>query len=121
MVDPSLLEIQIQESILDQPLVMGSVELAPSKVHQVFSFESGPHTPHVLLVSSDSLDLEKDSPVPIPQEVGPSPPLMEVLEDLPPTFEMEVMEDAPSSSITPGEDHLGSMVAPPSSLVASFD
>ena len=31
------------------------------------------------------------------------------------------MEDAPSSSITPGEDHLSSMVAPPSSLVASFD
>ena len=45
---------------------------------------------------------------------------MEVPEDTPPTFEMEVVEDAPSS-VTPWEDHLGSMVAPPSSLVASFD
>ena len=47
--------------------------------------------------------------------------MMEVLEDTPPTFEMEVVEDAPSSSVTLGEDHLSSMVAPPSSLVASFD
>ena len=31
------------------------------------------------------------------------------------------MEDSPSSSITPREDHISSMVAPPSSLVASFD
>ena len=34
---------------------------------------------------------------------------------------MEVVEDAPSSSVTLGEDHLGSMVAPLSSLVSSFD
>ena len=46
---------------------------------------------------------------------------MEVLEDTPPDFMMEVMEDAPSSPVTPREDHLGSMVAPPSSLVTSFD
>ena len=46
---------------------------------------------------------------------------MEVPKDTPPAFKMEVVEDAPSSSITPGEDHLGSMVAPPSSLVTSFD
>ena len=83
--------------------------------------EIGPHITQVLLVSSDSSDLEKDSPVPISQEVAPPPPVMEVLEDTPPAFEMEVMEDAPSSSVTSGEDLLGSMVAPPSSLVASFD
>ena len=47
--------------------------------------------------------------------------MMEVPEDTPPTFEMEVVVDALSSSVTPGEDHLGSMVAPPSSLVTSFD
>ena len=46
--------------------------------------------------------------------------MMEVPEDTPPTFEMEVVEDAPSP-VTPGEDHLGPMVSPPSSLVASFD
>ena len=46
---------------------------------------------------------------------------MEVLEDTLPNSVMEVMEDAPSSIITPGEDHLSSMVAPPSSLVTSFD
>ena len=67
LVDPAPLEIKIQESIPDQPLVMGSIELAPSMVHQVFSVESGSHIPQVLLVSSDSSDLEKDSPVPISQ------------------------------------------------------
>ena len=121
LVDPAPSKIQIQESAPDQPLVVGSVELAPSMVHQVFFVESGPHTPHVLLVSSDSSDLEKYSPVPGPQEVAPPPPLMEVPEDTPPAFEMEVMEDAPSSSVTLGEDHLSSMVPPSSSLVASFD
>ena len=45
---------------------------------------------------------------------------MEAPEDIPPAFEMEVMEDAPSL-VTPGEDLLGSMVSPPSTLVASFD
>ena len=120
LVDPAPSKIQIQESIIDQPLVVGSVELAPSAVHQVFSNESGPHIPRVLLVSSDSSDLEKDSPAHVPQEVSPSPSVMKVLEDNPPTFEMEVVEDAPSS-VTSGEDHLGSMVAPPISLVASFD
>ena len=34
---------------------------------------------------------------------------------------MEVVEDSPSSIITPGEDLLGSMVAPPSSVVTSFE
>ena len=34
---------------------------------------------------------------------------------------MEVAEDAPYSPVTLGEDHLSSMVAPPSSLVTSFD
>ena len=99
---------------------MGSVELARSVVHQVFFVESGPHTPHVLLVSSDSSDLEKYSPIPVPQEAAPLPPMMEVPEDTPPAIEMEVVEDVPSS-LTLGEDLLGSMVAPPSSLVASFD
>ena len=47
LVDPAPSEIQIQESVPDQPLVMGSVELAPSTVHQVFSVESGPHIPQV--------------------------------------------------------------------------
>ena len=72
------------------------------------------------LISSDSSDLEKDSPVPVPQEAPPPPPMMEATEDIPPAFEMEVMGDAPSS-VTPGEDLRISMVAPPSSLVASFD
>ena len=120
MINPAPSEIQIQESVLDQPLVVGSVELAPSAVHQVFSVESGPHNPHVLLVSSDSSDLEKDSPVSVLQEAAPPPPKMEATEDIPPAFEMEVMEEA-SASVTSGEDLLGSMVAPPSSLVASFD
>ena len=65
--------------------------------------------------------MEKDSPVPVSEEAAPPPPVMEVPEDTPPTFEMEVVEDAPSSSVTPREDHLSLMVAPPSSLVASFD
>ena len=51
LVDLAPSKIQIQESIPDQPLVMGLVELAPSTVHQVFSVESGSHTPQVLLVS----------------------------------------------------------------------
>ena len=66
LVDPAPLEVQIHESVLDQILVVGSVELAPSVVHQVFSVNSGSHIPHVLLLSLDSSDLEKDSPVPIP-------------------------------------------------------
>ena len=103
LVDPAPPEIQIHKSSPNQPLVVGSAELAPSAVHQVFSVESGPHIPQVLLVFSDSSDLEKDSLVPIPQEVAPPPPMMEVPEDTPPTFEMEVMEDAPSSSVTPGK------------------
>ena len=90
-------------------------------MHQVFSVESGPHIPQVLLVSLDSSDLEKYPLVPIPQEVAPPPPVMEVLEDSPPTFVMEIVEDAPFSSVTPGEDHLSSMVSPPSSLVTSFN
>ena len=102
-------------------MVVGSVELAPSTVYQVFSIESGFHTPQVLLVSSDSSDLEKDSPILISQEATPPPPMMEVLEDTPSASMMEVAADASSSPVTPGEDHLGSMVAPPSSLVASFD
>ena len=90
-------------------------------MHQVFSIESGSHIPHVLLVSLDTSDLEKYSPVPVPLEATPSPPMMEVPEDTPSISMMDVSEDAPSSLVTPGEDHLGSMVAPPSSLVASFD
>ena len=45
LVDPTPPEIQIHESVPDQPLVVGSVELAPSVVHQVFSVESGFHPP----------------------------------------------------------------------------
>ena len=45
LVDLAPLEIPIQESIPDQPLVMGSVELAPYAMHQVFSVESGSHIP----------------------------------------------------------------------------
>ena len=100
---------------------MGSVELVPYAVQQVFSIESGPHIPQVLLVSSDSSDLEKDSPVPAPQEAAPPPPVMEVPENTPSASMMEGVEDAPFSPVTPGEDHLGSMIAPLSSLVASFD
>ena len=68
---------------------MGSVELALPMVHQVFSIESGSHPPHVLLVSSNSSDLEKVSSVPVFQEVYP------------PTPEMEIEEDAPLASVTP--------------------
>ena len=100
---------------------MGSVELTPFAVHQVFSIESGSHIPRVLLVSSESSDLEKYSPVPVPLEATPPPPMMEVLEDTPSASMMGVVEDASSSTVTLGEDHLGSMVAPPSSLVTSFD
>ena len=120
MVDPAPSEVHIQESVPEQPLVVGSVELAPSAVHQVFSVESGSHTPQVLLISSNSSDFEKDYPIPVPEEEAPSPPVTEVLKDTPPTFEMEVVEDAPSS-VTLGKDLLSSMVAPPSSLVTSFD
>ena len=121
MVDTAPPKIQIQESVPDQPLVVGSVELAPSAVHQGFSIESGPHNPHFLLFPSDSSVLEKYSPIPTPQEATPLPPVMEVSEDTPPDSVMEVVEDAPSSYVTPREDHLGSMVAPQSSLVSSFD
>ena len=110
-----------EESVPDQKLVEKSIDLTPSVVHQVFSVEIGSHPPHFLLVSSDSSDLEKYSPVPISQEASPPPHVIEVPEDTPPTFKMEVMEDASSSSVTPREDHLSSMVTPPSSLVASFD
>ena len=72
------------------------------------------------MISSDSSDLEKDSPVPVLQEAAPPPPMMEASKDIPLAFEMEVMEDA-SSSVTSGEDLRMSMVAHPSSLVASFD
>ena len=109
LVNPAPPKIQIQESIPDQPLVVGSVELAPSTVHQVFSVESGPHTPHVLLVSSDSSDLEKDPPIPVTQEFSPLYPMS------------MIQEDAPLAPVTPGDDHLNSMVSPLSILVASFD
>ena len=36
-------EIHHHESILDQPLVVGSVDLAPSAMHQVYSVKSGSH------------------------------------------------------------------------------
>ena len=100
LVNPAPPKIQIHESIPSQPLVVGSVELAPSAVHQVFSVKSGSHTPHGLLVSSDSLDLEKYSPVPVPLESTPPPPMMEVPEDTPSTSMMEVAEDTPPSTIT---------------------
>ena len=77
-------------------------------VHQVFSVKSGSHPPHVLLVSLDSSDLEKDSPIPIVHEVAPPTPMM------------EVQKDSPLAPVTPGADHLSSMVPPPSSLIASF-
>ena len=109
LLDPAPPKIHHHESILDQPLVMGSVELAPSAVHQVFSVESGSHPPHALFVSSDSSDLEKVSSIPIAQEVSP------------PTLEMEIEEDSPLALVTLRENHLSFMVPPPSSLVASFD
>ena len=55
--------------------------MTPSVVHRVFSVESGSHPPHVLLVSSDSLKLEKDYSIPVVQEVAPPTPVMEVSED----------------------------------------
>ena len=57
---------------------MESVDLILPMVHKVFSVESGSHIPHVLLVSSDSSDLDKYSPIPVVQEVAPPTPMMEV-------------------------------------------
>ena len=121
LVGPTPPEIHRCESVLDQPLVVGSVELAPSTVHQLFSVESGSHTPHVLLVSLDSPDSEKDSPVPVVQETAPSAPVIEVAEDSIPDLIMEIEDDVPLVPVTPMEDHPDSMVTPPSSLIASFD
>ena len=121
LVDPAPPEIPIQESVPKKSLDVASVNFIPSMVHQVFSVESGSHIPKVLIVSSDSSDLEKYSPIPIPLEDTPLPPMMEVLEDTPFASMMEVVEDSPSSLITPREDHLSSMVAPLIILVAFFD
>ena len=74
LIDLAPPEIQIQESIPNQPLEVESIDLIPPMVHQVFSIESGSHSPHVLLVSSDSLDLEKYSFVPVVQELTPPTP-----------------------------------------------
>ena len=78
LVDPIPLEILIHESILDQPLVVESVDLTPLVVHQVFYVKIRSHPPHVPLVSSDSSDLEKYSSVHVVQEVTPPTPMMEV-------------------------------------------
>ena len=67
LVDPAPLEIQIQESVPDQQLDVESVDLIPPMVHQVFSVESGSHPSHVLLVSSNSSNLETNSLVPVTQ------------------------------------------------------
>ena len=109
MVDPTSPKIKNHKSIPDQPLVTKSVDLTPLVVHQVFSVESGSHPPHVLLVSSGSSDLEKYYSILVVQEAAPPAPMMEFL------------EDAPLAPVTPGDDHVISMVPPPSSLVASFD
>ena len=90
-------------------MVEESVNLTPPVVHQVFSIESGSHPPHVLLVSSDASNLEKDSPVPVVQEFSPPAPMMEVL------------DDSPLPIVTLGDDHSILVVPPPSSLVTSFD
>ena len=55
------------------------------------------------------------------QETAPLAPVIEVAEDSILDLIMEIEEDVPFVPVTPREDHLDSMVAPPSSLVASFD
>ena len=55
------------------------------------------------------------------QEIAPLAPMMEVPEDTPPTPMMEVPEGTPLAPVAPGDDHLISMVPPPSILVDSFD
>lgn len=109
LADPAPSKIQNHESIPNQPLVEESAYRILPMVHQVFSVESGSHTPYVLLVSSYSSKLEKDLPVSMVQEVAsPIPTSM-------------VQEDAPLAPVTQSDDHIFPMVPLPSSLVASFD
>ena len=78
LLDPAPLEIWVQDSVPDQTLVKESVDLTPFVVHQVFSIEIQSNPPHVLLVSLDSSNLEKDSSIPIVQETAPPTPMMDI-------------------------------------------
>ena len=78
LVDLVSLEIQFDESIPNQPLDVEMVDLIPPMVHQVFFVESGSHPPHLLLVSSESSDLEKGPPIPVTQEVSLLAPMYDV-------------------------------------------
>jgi len=81
-------------SVPNQPLVEKSVRLSPPSIDHYVLEESGDHTAHVLLVSSDSHESKRDPPVPVVQE---------------------------SFSSIPGKHGDNHMIPPPSSYVISFD
>jgi len=81
-------------SIPDQPLIKKSVDLALPLVSHSIPEETGDHTAHVLLVSSDSHESKSDPPIPVFQE-SPSP-----------------------IPVQHGGNH---MIPPPNSFVVSFD
>jgi len=62
-------------SVPDQPLVEKSVDLSLSLVDHSIPEESGDHTAHVLLISSDSHESKSGLPIPVVQE-SPSPILV---------------------------------------------
>jgi len=65
---PALLEHESLVSVPDQSLVEKSIDLAlPSVVHYVPE-ESGDHTALVLLVSLDSHELKRDTPILVVQQ-----------------------------------------------------
>lgn len=63
LVNPALFESESRESILNQPLVEKTIDLAPPLVKCTFLVESEPHTTQVLLVSSVSNELEGNPPI----------------------------------------------------------
>jgi len=78
LVNPTLLEHDYLVSILDQPLVGRSVDLALPLVAHSVPKESGDHITYVLLVSSDSHESKSDPPIPIVQESPSSIPARNV-------------------------------------------
>jgi len=91
---PALPERDSLVSVPNQSLVEKSINLVlPPVAHSVLR-ESGDHTAHVLLVSSDSHESKSDPPVPVVQE---------------------------SPSSIPAEHWGNHMIPPPSSFVVYFD
>ena len=60
LVNLTLSEIESRESILDQPWVEKTVDLAPPSVNHTFPLKSEPHIAQVLLVSNE---LEENTPI----------------------------------------------------------